>query len=358
MIARTRQTISAAPNPAVLTISPRRALPPRTNSERGSAHGRAGRACRAGRSRPAARRERRGRSRPGTAPSPRSRADRGGSRRRRRRARGQAQDQRNAPGERDIEHGPPLGQKGLLLQEAKAPLQLEKGPAVRGEIFADAALFLVCEIRHGPRLRGVTPLHDSRIAYPDEDWSGLVTGQPLAQDFWRNRRVQARSFCGRSAEGSSYVDPGKNSARAFPGVGAVCRLRARQSADGCDSGARALCVGRRSGASGALERQGRFPDPRQPVRRGVERRLLRPGVGGDSAQRHQGPERRRAEGRKPAARRRSQIPASRGRPDHSALYAGQRHRQRAEDPRAGPRGARDHQRQAGPRLRLSGPAAR
>ena len=76
--------------------------------------------------------------------------------------RDEAEDERNAPGERDIDLGPPSRQQCVLLQKAEAPLQLEKGAAVRGEIFADAARFLVREFRHfrsppgsgcpGPRL--------------------------------------------------------------------------------------------------------------------------------------------------------------------------------------------------------------
>ena len=64
--------------------------------------------------------------------------------------RDEAEDERNAPGERDIDLGPPSRQQGVLLQKAEAPLQLEEGAAVRGEIFADAACFLIREFRHFP----------------------------------------------------------------------------------------------------------------------------------------------------------------------------------------------------------------
>jgi hypothetical protein len=69
--------------------------------------------------------------------------------------RNEAQDQRNAPGEGDEHRGPTASEQRVLPQHPKPPLQLEKRPAMRSQIFPDPARLV---------LGGVGPIGDNRAA--------------------------------------------------------------------------------------------------------------------------------------------------------------------------------------------------
>ena len=76
-------------------------------------------------------------------------------------ARDKAEEEGNAPGERNEDRRPPARMQGVLLERADAALQLIKRTAVRGEEFPDAGAFgrlsvardlkVSGNIRHGPQ---------------------------------------------------------------------------------------------------------------------------------------------------------------------------------------------------------------
>ena len=55
----------------------------------------------------------------------------------------EAQDKRNAPGERDEDLRPAAGKQRVFPQHAQSPLQFEERPAMRGQIFPDPARFVL-----------------------------------------------------------------------------------------------------------------------------------------------------------------------------------------------------------------------
>ena len=60
--------------------------------------------------------------------------------------RNEAQDERNAPGQRDEYRGATAGEQRVLAQHPEPPLQFEKRPAVRGQIFPDPARFVLIRV--------------------------------------------------------------------------------------------------------------------------------------------------------------------------------------------------------------------
>ena len=142
---------------AVSAPSPRRSPPLRTKPAPGSARGPAGRACRckpystccsARTKRPIGDEE----ARPG------AEVEQKGVRiRRAERAPGdEAQNEWNAPGERDEHRRPAAGEQGVLPQHPEPPLQFKERPAMRGEIFPDPARLVLCR-RRGRCLRSPQP---------------------------------------------------------------------------------------------------------------------------------------------------------------------------------------------------------
>ena len=63
-----------------------------------------------------------------------------------------AQDKRNAPGEGDEYRGPSAGKQSVLPKHPEAPLQFEERPAMRRQIFPDAACFVLVDVNADRRV--------------------------------------------------------------------------------------------------------------------------------------------------------------------------------------------------------------